>query len=318
LGLFGPPDIEKLRSRADINGLVKALRHKQSEIQLRAADALGALGPAAVEPLIAALGDDDYGVRILAAKTLGELHDARAVEPLLASLGDEQNAAGQAVAKALVTFGEPVVEPLIGALGDRNGSVRYYAAMALGELGDDRAVEPLVGLLRDREGSVRWEALLALRDLGEPHIAAMTDVNWTGNLDDAVDRAVVALGIGAPDAEVPAHAVGVRVCATCGSPALTTGEFIAAAKQAGFIVDPMTGEATSALSGAFTGVGELAATRAQQQRRYEEIEARRGYVCQKCGKLHCTACLMRTAQHPVTGGPRCPSCGEGPHAILGH
>jgi HEAT repeat protein len=42
-----------------------------------------------VEPLIAALKDENSDVRQAAAKALGKIGDPRAVEPLIAALSDE-------------------------------------------------------------------------------------------------------------------------------------------------------------------------------------------------------------------------------------
>lgn len=89
-----------------------------------------------MDPLIGALHDEKYGVRSGAAKTLGEIRDARAVEPL------------------------------IGALHDENDDVRLWAAEALGKIRDARAVEPLVPLMLDRSPYTRNSAARALRDIG--------------------------------------------------------------------------------------------------------------------------------------------------------
>jgi HEAT repeat protein len=69
-----------------------------------------------IEPLIAALGDVDAGVRRNAAWALGHLADAEA----------------QARRKAAE------------ALGDVDAGVRHVAAWALGQPGDARAVVPLI------------------------------------------------------------------------------------------------------------------------------------------------------------------------------
>ena len=38
--LFGPPNIEKLKEKRDVEGLIKALRHKDAKIRCDAAEAL--------------------------------------------------------------------------------------------------------------------------------------------------------------------------------------------------------------------------------------------------------------------------------------
>jgi len=62
------PNVEKLKKERNVNGLIKALRHKDSLIRLRAAEALGSIrDKKAVEPLIQALKDEVPRVRWSAA-----------------------------------------------------------------------------------------------------------------------------------------------------------------------------------------------------------------------------------------------------------
>lgn len=55
-----------------------------------------------------------------------------------------------------------IVERLIKALRDENRYVRWGAAGALGELGDERAMEPLIQALKDKEIIVRNRVAWAL------------------------------------------------------------------------------------------------------------------------------------------------------------
>jgi HEAT repeat protein len=61
MGLFGPPDVEKMKAKKDDNGLIRALRY-QKGFQVRvSAAALGEIGDhRAIEPLIATLKDEEY------------------------------------------------------------------------------------------------------------------------------------------------------------------------------------------------------------------------------------------------------------------
>lgn len=59
------------------------------------------------------------------------------------------------------------VEGLIENLKDKDGGVRNRAAMALGEIGDARAVKPLIKALKDKDEDVRWGAAEALGMLGD-------------------------------------------------------------------------------------------------------------------------------------------------------
>ena len=59
------------------------------------------------------------------------------------------------------------VEGLIRALKDKDRHVRSWAARALGEIGDKRAVGPLIKALRDKDSGVREYAAEALEKIKE-------------------------------------------------------------------------------------------------------------------------------------------------------
>jgi len=80
----------KLEMNRDVEGLIKAFKHRDSGIRADAAEALGNIRDArAVEPLIQALKDEDKYVRSGAAYALGEIADLRAVEPLTQAMKDK-------------------------------------------------------------------------------------------------------------------------------------------------------------------------------------------------------------------------------------
>jgi len=117
-----------------------------------AACVLGRIGASAVEPLLGVLKDDDWRLRVGAARALGRIGDSRAVEPLLGALKDDDWHVRIAAATALGRIGDSrAVEPLIGALKDPEGHVRQSAAMALGQLGDSCAIEPIKAALEDED-----------------------------------------------------------------------------------------------------------------------------------------------------------------------
>ena len=71
-----------------------------------AAEALGQLGDKrAVDPLIKALSDDHYWVRLSAAMALGQLGDKRAVDPLIMVLSDDYSGVRKAAKAALKKLG---------------------------------------------------------------------------------------------------------------------------------------------------------------------------------------------------------------------
>ncbi|QGZ89549.1 hypothetical protein GQR42_08210 [Microcystis aeruginosa FD4] len=94
-----------------------------------AAEALVRIGQPSVEPLIAALKDEDVVVRRAAAEALGKIGGELAIEPLVAVLKDEDVDVRRSATEALGKIGDGrVVEPLIVALGGQN--VRQAAAAA--------------------------------------------------------------------------------------------------------------------------------------------------------------------------------------------
>ena len=60
MSIFGPPNIDKLRKKKNINGLIKALDHKYPRIYSGAESALVDIGSDAVIPLIDALNTDNF------------------------------------------------------------------------------------------------------------------------------------------------------------------------------------------------------------------------------------------------------------------
>jgi HEAT repeat protein len=115
-----------------------------------ACEALSQIGPPAVEPLIAALHDDEGNARLLAAVALGNIADERAIDPLAAAMNDPEGPALQtaAAAVALAQFrNERAVRHLRDALiqdgRPANPYLETVAAQALARLGP-LGVPPLI------------------------------------------------------------------------------------------------------------------------------------------------------------------------------
>lgn len=151
--LFGPPNVDKLKAKDDVKGLIKALKYKDSSVRQAAAEALGAIGAPAVEPLIATIRRP--GVN------LGWITE---------------------VVRVLLMIGDSAIESLIAALRDKDIMVRIMAALALSHTGDRRAIEPFIAALKDEHAMVRLSAAEALGKMGDPRA--------TGPLSAALEDAL--------------------------------------------------------------------------------------------------------------------------------
>jgi HEAT repeat protein len=215
MGLFGPPDVAKLKANRDVPGLIKALGYNADpSVRRDAAAALGDLGDArAVEPLCAALRHPDWEhdwrdsgaavealgrlgapavgtlislfsyhsqvVRIGAAEALGAI-GRPAVQPLVALMGDADLETRELAAQVLTAIGDEALQPLIEALNDPAIGRRVRAVKVLGDIGDPRAVEALARALKDTHAGVRQAAAKALGIIPDarvvgPLIAALDD-----------------------------------------------------------------------------------------------------------------------------------------------
>ena len=72
-------------------------------------------------------------------------------------------------------MGAAAVEPLIEALGDKEGTVRKFAAILLGKLGDPRAIEPLSLALYDLHHEVGEVSAQALAHFGAPAMDVLVE-----------------------------------------------------------------------------------------------------------------------------------------------
>lgn len=92
MSFFGPPNVEKLKAKRDIKGLVKALEYKDYSVQWQAALALRDVGDkrAVPAPIDALRGrhatpgrpDREVGMSKVAAEALREIGDAQGLEEL--------------------------------------------------------------------------------------------------------------------------------------------------------------------------------------------------------------------------------------------
>lgn len=116
------------------------------------------------EPLLGAIGDTNWRVRRAAVDSLTIRSDSQMVSELLTALRQEHhNLSVLNSALQVLTLTElDVVVPLIGCLREPDADLRIYAALALGDQQDSRAIPPLMQALADEDVNVRYHAIDAL------------------------------------------------------------------------------------------------------------------------------------------------------------
>ena len=131
------PDIKALVEARDIKGLIRLLDHGNFDTQWRAARALGTMGNDATSLLLRAIENPNINVRLGAIEALASIRDPAAIKGLQVILAsDEISELRWAAALALGEIGDQTVAPvLLSALRDDDRYVRYGAAKALEQIG---------------------------------------------------------------------------------------------------------------------------------------------------------------------------------------
>ncbi len=180
------------RAEAAVPLLVQALREK--DMHDVAPDALARIGPAAVPPVIEALGDKDIVVQVGACRTLALMGPKRSSSY---SSPDDLPTAPLKL--------RPAVAPLVEHLKAKDQLLRYVAVAALGALGNEAgaAEGALIAALGDMDRGMRNRVAFALRNIEPkteaaiaPLIAALKD-----DFDPVRNGAAQALGSMGPMAK---------------------------------------------------------------------------------------------------------------------
>ena len=240
MGLFGPPNIEEMKARQDIKGLIKVLHHSDPKIIQSAAGALVQMGEPVldsviavtqdpytnariyacwilgqipsrrgVDPLLARLNDPVKNIRLTAIRSLGAIGDGRATEALLSAFKNFDAEVRQCAREALEKIGDlREMDPLIAVLKDSDKGVRHYAVTALGQLRNNYAMQALIAAVQDSDSYVRKAAVEALGKLDKYHavkslITALEVSIDRGESDEPIRQLVSAalIGIGSPAIE---------------------------------------------------------------------------------------------------------------------
>jgi HEAT repeat protein len=195
MGLFGPPNIERMKNKRDVDGLIKALTYPEDgEVRRNAALALGTLKDhRALDPLIVALKKDwDLPLNLAAAEALGMIGDERAVMPLISKLC---NASICGLAEdALAQIGAPAVGPLIAFTKEnQRSSWAVEALAALKKISDPRAFEQLLVAGSHPNSHVRAAAMQALGGIGDPRAMELL-IEGLADVPIAAAKAIAMIG----------------------------------------------------------------------------------------------------------------------------
>ena len=163
--------LKKLVSPADedmVPDLINAFKDNDDVVRRNAAEALVKIGSSAVSVLLAAYPDAESYTKVEIAFALGQIGDPQAID-LLTEVMEESERKTEALHAAVALYQLGVTEETynfaIEALFDEKEGTRESAAIALGNMGDERAVPSLESTLHDLELFVRDAASVALKEI---------------------------------------------------------------------------------------------------------------------------------------------------------
>lgn len=162
------------------------LAHSDYRMRMRAIYALVEQGdPVAVPMILPLLHDREIPVRNAAIVALGTFGDQRAFEPLVACLASSSSLERRNAVQALVVLGDPRrCDPFLEALKrETRTSICIALIKAVYEFPEEKVLETLITLLTHRDEDVRATAAVALGRIGQSRALpalqhmALTDTN---------------------------------------------------------------------------------------------------------------------------------------------
>jgi len=197
--------VDWLETRGIVGGWLRDLNSRNHWKRARAAEMLGKVKVSySVEPLIRALEDPVFDVRMRAARALGSLGGARARSALVAALADETRWSVIRIADLLSDMGPDVVHELFGGFPKMSRASRIATLDLIAHLGDDSATGFLIECLDDLDRDVRARAAAAIGRIGDR-------------------RGLAALRIALQDNEWPVRAMSAKALGQLGDTASIQG-----------------------------------------------------------------------------------------------
>lgn len=180
-------DSARSRNRGETNAFERALKSEIQNSSIYVPFALSDFGPEEsgneTEKLLKALKSNKGSTRIAAMMALGEMREKAAVDPILEILTRDYLPAQASAAIALGKIGDKrAVEALRKEMKDGdNEYVKGGSAIALARIGDENSVPYIIDRLRDQRIKVRSSAALALGEIGnETAVEPLIEILKTG------------------------------------------------------------------------------------------------------------------------------------------
>jgi HEAT repeat protein len=149
--------------RAAVPGMLALLDHPQWMVREQAVIGLGELGDESVVPALAPLLEDPAEwMRERTADALSKIGGAEALAALWDELEHRRFQRIGYIASALAQFGPEVLPRLCETAASDDPNKRYWAAVALGSTGDDRAVPTLERLMAEDQGATVFDGRVSV------------------------------------------------------------------------------------------------------------------------------------------------------------
>ncbi|WP_292387719.1 HEAT repeat domain-containing protein [Methanosarcina sp. UBA5] len=180
-------DSARTGDRGETNAFERALKSEIQNSSIYVPFALSDFGPeepgSETEKLLEALKSNKGSIRVAAMMALGEMREKAAVDPIIGILTRDYPSAKAGATIALGKIGdERAVEVLRKEMKDGDDEyVRGGSAIALGRIGDESSVPYLIDRLRDQRIKVRSSAALAIGEIGnEAAVKPLIEILETG------------------------------------------------------------------------------------------------------------------------------------------
>ena len=167
--IFGGPNVDKLKSKGDVDGLIKAIEQKDDEVAIAAMNALADIKPnQAIEPIRAQLGSASDARRLAAVKELGEMRSESGFKALVEFIANNHVLDVEAAVKELIVrAGETVVVGfLMDDLPTMSAAYRRKLVTVFSWIEGKRVTKALKTLTEDSDQAVSTGAAELLKQRG--------------------------------------------------------------------------------------------------------------------------------------------------------